>query len=151
MKKYCLSKWWCTFIVIVSLKIFLENYQNMTVIWKRKKNVSEIYSWSRGFVFRQKFMIKYKSVMFASRDILFTLVRKRGVICAVTPILIIPIQVFTRHLNMECFESAIPVIFLSYPPTFFHESFLSKVISVMDTQRQKCFYSIGPTMSVFVA
>ena len=39
----------------------------------------------------QKFMIKNKWSMFASRDV-FTLVRKRGVICVVTPILIIPLQ-----------------------------------------------------------
>ena len=26
---------------------------------------------------------------------------------------------FTRHLNVECFESAVPAIFLSYAPTFF--------------------------------
>ena len=25
---------------------------------------------------------------------------------------------FTRHLNMECFESAVPAIFLSYTPNF---------------------------------
>ena len=30
---------------------------------------SEIYSWSRGFVFRPKIMIRYKSSMFASRDV----------------------------------------------------------------------------------
>ena len=29
----------------------------------------EIYSWSWGFVFRQKIMINYKSAMFASRDV----------------------------------------------------------------------------------
>ena len=28
-------------------------------------------------------------------------------------------KVFTRHLDMECFESAVPAIFLSYAPTFF--------------------------------
>ena len=28
-------------------------------------------------------------------------------------------RLFTRHLNMECFESAVPAIFLSYAPTFF--------------------------------
>ena len=28
-------------------------------------------------------------------------------------------KVFTGHLNMECFESAVPAIFLSYAPTFF--------------------------------
>ena len=37
-------------------------------------------------------MIKYKLSMFASRDVCITLVRKRGVICAVAPILIITIQ-----------------------------------------------------------
>ena len=51
----------------------------------------------------------------------FTLVRKRVVICAVGPILIIPIKlkVFTRHLNMEYFQSAVPAIFLSYVTTLF--------------------------------
>ena len=44
----------------------------------------------------------------------FTLVRKRGVICAVAPKLLCIYRVFTRHLNMECFESAVPAIFLSY-------------------------------------
>ena len=29
-------------------------------------------------------------------------------------------KVFTRHLNMEYFESAVPAIFLSYTLTFFH-------------------------------
>ena len=28
-------------------------------------------------------------------------------------------QVFTRHLNMECFELAVPADFVSYAPTFF--------------------------------
>ena len=28
-------------------------------------------------------------------------------------------KVFTRHLNMECFESAVPAIFLSYASTLF--------------------------------
>ena len=27
--------------------------------------------------------------------------------------------VFTRHLNMECFESAVPANIVSYAPTFF--------------------------------
>ena len=54
--------------------------------------------------------------MFASRDVLFTVERKRRVFCAVTPILI---KVITGHLNMECFESAVPAIFLSNAPTFF--------------------------------
>ena len=31
-----------------------------------------------------------------------------------------PIQVFTRHLNMECFESAVPANFVSYAPTIFY-------------------------------
>ena len=38
------------------------------------------------------------------------------------------INVFTRHLNMECFESAVPAIFLSYAPTFLKmQSFFSPV------------------------
>ena len=49
----------------------------------------------------------------------FTLVRKHGVICATCTCIY---KVFTRHLNVECFESAVPAIFLSYAPTFFHDS-----------------------------
>ena len=50
----------------------------------------------------------------------FTLVRKRGVICAVTPKMNFT---YTRCLldilnNMECFESVVPAIFLSNAPTF---------------------------------
>ena len=44
----------------------------------------------------------------------FTLVRKRGVICATCTCIY---KVFTRHLNVECFEPAVPAIFLSYAPT----------------------------------
>ena len=36
---------------------------------RKKKRVNGIYSWSRGVVFRQKFMIKYRSSMFSSRDV----------------------------------------------------------------------------------
>ena len=46
--------------------------------------------------------------------IVFTLVRKRGVICATCIY-----KVITRHLNVECFDSTVPAIFLSYAPTFF--------------------------------
>ena len=35
----------------------------------KKIRVNSIYSWSRGFVFQQKLMIKYKSPMFTSRDV----------------------------------------------------------------------------------
>ena len=34
-----------------------------------------------------------------------------------------PKQVFTRHLNMECFESAVSANFVSYAPTFFKFKF----------------------------
>ena len=34
-------------------------------------------------------------------------------------------KVFTRHLNMDCFESAVPAIFLSYAPTFFKSCIIS--------------------------
>ena len=32
-------------------------------------------------------------------------------------------NVFTRHLNMECFDSVVPAIFLSYAPTFFGDRY----------------------------
>ena len=60
--------------------------------WRKINHVSEIYSWSRGLVFWQKFMIKYKSSMFASRDVCIYYGKKTWSICVVTPILIIPIQ-----------------------------------------------------------
>ena len=86
---YCILQYahaatWLT----LELKIFL----------KKKRRVSEIYSGSRGFAFRQKFMIKNKLSMFASRD-----VKSSG-------LLIIP----TQGLNMYCFEMAVPAIFLSH-------------------------------------
>ena len=31
-----------------------------------------------------------------------------------------PIYVFTRHINMECFEFAVHAKFVSYAPTFFN-------------------------------
>ena len=43
--------------------------KNWRFLKKKKTRVSEIYSWSRGFAFRQKFMIKYKSSRFAPRDV----------------------------------------------------------------------------------
>ena len=61
-------------------------------------------------------MIKYKSSMFTSRDVCIHFERKRGAIYA---LLILPIQVNTRHLNEECFELAVPTIFQSYAPTVF--------------------------------
>ena len=82
----------------------------------RKNRVNEIYSWSRGFVFRQKFMIKYKIYRpcLIQEMYVFTFVRKRWVICAVD---------FTHtrrlHIHVECFETVVPVIFLSETPTFF--------------------------------
>ena len=49
----------------------------------------------------------------------FILVRKRVVICMRCWFcLILPVQGVTRHLDVECFESAVPAIFLSYAPTF---------------------------------
>ena len=44
----------------------------------------------------------------------FTLVRRRGVVCTTCIY-----KVFTWHLNVKCFESAVPAIFPSYAPTFF--------------------------------
>ena len=45
-----------------------------------------------------------------------------------------PIQVFTRHLNMECFESAIPANFVSYAPTFFSVSVQKSLIQFYNVQ-----------------
>ena len=42
------------------------------------------------------------------------MVRKRGV-----PVDSPLLMVFTRHLNMECFESPVPANFVSYAPIFF--------------------------------
>ena len=67
--------------------------------FEEKNRAIEIYWKSRGFVFDKIY------------DWLFTFVRKRGVISAV--------DFTTRHLNVECFESAVPAIFLSYAPTFY--------------------------------
>ena len=53
----------------------------------------------------------------------FTFVRKRGVI--LTDFTYTRCILF-KHLNMECFESAVPAIFLSYAPTFFNTE-VSKV------------------------
>ena len=52
-------------------------------------------------------MIKYKSSMFASRD------GQENVESSALLHLILPIQDVSRHLNMECFESAVPAIFQS--------------------------------------
>ena len=69
----------------------------------------------------------------------FILVRKRGVNCATCACIY---KVFTRHLNVECFESAFPAIFLSYAPTFFglQHSVLSG-IQVCSKERQIPFYN----------
>ena len=39
-----------------------------------------------------------------------------------------PQQVFTRHLNMECLELAVPANFVSYAPTFFSFIFLKNLV-----------------------
>ena len=44
---------------------FIKNWR----FFEEKNSVNEIYSWSRGFVFRQKFMIWYKQSIFASKDV----------------------------------------------------------------------------------
>ena len=77
----------------------------LTLIKKKKNNrVNEIYSWSRGFLFRQKFMIKYKSSMMC---IYF----RKKTWSHNYALLILPIQRVS-----EC-ESAVPANFLSYAPT----------------------------------
>ena len=94
--------------------------KNWRFFWRKKKRVSEIYSWSRRFVFRQKFMIKYKSSMFASRDVCIYFSKKNVDSSALLHLYWLYLyKVFTRHLNMECFKSAVTAIFLSYAPTFF--------------------------------
>ena len=83
----------------------------------------------------------------------FTLVRKRGVICATCTCIY---NVFTRHLNMECFESAIPAIFLSYAPTFFKPNMLlinhfiiKYKLQGMVTRRSRRWVPLRSTTSLF--
>ena len=80
--------------------------------FKWKNRVSEIHSWSREFVFRQKFMIKYKSSTFPSRDVCIYFREKtwRDMRCW-----FYLYKEIIRHLNVECFESAVPAIILSNP------------------------------------
>ena len=62
------------------------NWSTLLKKWRffwRKKRVNEMYSWFQGFVFRQRFMIKYKSSRFLQEMIVFTSDRKRSVICVV--------------------------------------------------------------------
>ena len=41
-------------------------------------------------------------------------------------------KVITRHLNVECFDSMVPALFLSYAPTFFHRKlFISLIHSTL--------------------
>ena len=77
--------------------------QELRIFLKEKKCVNEIYSWSRGFVFRQKFMIKYKWSMFASRDVCINFGKKTWSHLHYDWLYLN--KVFTRHLNMECFSS----------------------------------------------
>ena len=74
---------------------------HMQIFVKKKKNrVKEIYSWSRGFVFRKKFMIKYKSSMYASKDFCIYFGKKTWshLLCW-----FYLYKEFTRHLSEECF------------------------------------------------
>ena len=91
-------------------------YKNWRLFWRKKPGVNEIYSWSRGFLFRQKFMIEYKSSMIASRDICIYFGKKTWSHLRRWFYLY---KKFTRHINVECFEWAVPASFLSYAPTFF--------------------------------
>ena len=56
-----------------------------------------------------------------------------------------PIQVFTRNLNMECFESAVSANFVSYAPTFFSVSVQKSDIQFYYIQTQTPQY---PPMSI---
>ena len=60
----------------------------------------------------------------------------RGVICATSIY-----KVFTRHLNVECFESVVPAIFLSYAPTFFRKSnFAWLALFFLFKKFKDCYY-----------
>ena len=70
----------------------------------------------------QRKLKSYFSVLYQGRIIqiycfqtgVFKMERKRGANC------LHYMQVFTRHLNMECFELAVPATnFVSYAPSFF--------------------------------
>ena len=79
-----------------------KNQWNLFMIW--------------GFIFRQKLMIKYQLSMFASRDVCIYFRKKTWSHMHCWFYLY---KEFTRHLSVECFESVVPAIFLSYAPTFF--------------------------------
>ena len=64
----------------------------------------ENYSRSRRFVFRQKFIIKYESSMFASRDVCIHFGKKTW--SHLRCYYMYLYKVITRHLKMECFESS---------------------------------------------
>ena len=88
--------------------------------FKEKKGVVENYSWSRGLVFRQKFIIKYKSSMFASRDVCIHFGKKTWSHLRCNTFNDFNYtRLYTRHFNMESFKSAVPAIFLTYASTFF--------------------------------
>ena len=65
--------------------------------------------------------------MFASRDVCIHFGKKTWSHLRVTPDYLY--KVFTRHLNMECFESAVPAIFLSYAPTFFEDTVSKPILN----------------------
>ena len=68
-------------------------------------------------IFRIRFPTESNILKISLPKKVFTMVRKRGVAQAADSSLL----GFTRHLNMECFESAVPTNFVSYAPTFkFH-------------------------------
>ena len=67
----------------------------------------------------------------------------RGVICATSIY-----KVFTRHLNVECFESVVPAIFLSYAPTFFEMCGFYPGLESFMLDECRTFY-ISQTVEVF--
>ena len=105
----------CTFRNLVNL-----SWLELKIFFKEKNRVSKIYSCFGRFIFLQKFMIKYKSSMFASRHVCIYFVKNTWSYLRCCTYTLYLYKVFTRHLNMECFESAVPAIFLSNSPTFFH-------------------------------
>ena len=89
-----------------------------TVSWKFIPDLEDSF-------LRQMFMISINHP-FASRDVCIHFGKKawshlRGFYLY---------KVFTRHLNIECFESAVPAIFLAFAPTFFCQKYQQLVFFV---------------------
>ena len=87
--------------------------------FKKKK----MCQWNLFMISRIKVYDKYKSSMFTSRDvhvcIYFSKITWSHLRCYTYTDYTYTRCLLVRHLNMECFKSAVPAIFLSYAPTFF--------------------------------